>query len=209
MSNYLMTHYKGIYRLRAPLDINLKVFPREYTGQFAENDVYIDCQHKGQIFHYGKAVLQFYTPSKGRGRNIIKAIKEDFGDSIIYNIEETDSEVLFKFNSKYMTTLESYLQPKTNGADRSPFSTKNLPKTKYIIPDEDLLPYKEIVSKIPQNQLISLVHTTNSFLQSLATKKNTWENIKADMAIKGLKGKEYIHAIHKWNEYIGYIKLNL
>lgn len=204
-----MMRYKGKYRLKTPIDLKTNNFPREYTGQFAENDVYIDCQHKGQIFHYGKAILQFYTPSKGRGRNIVKAIKENLGDSIIHNIEESDSEVLFRFHSKDIELLEPYLQPKTNGSDRSPFSAKNLPKTKYIIPDEDLLTYKEIVSKIPQNQLISLVHTTNSFLKSLITKKNTWENIKTDMTSKGLKGKEYIHSIDKWEDYIEYLKENL
>lgn len=201
--------YKGKYRLRTPIDLKTNNYPREYTGQFAENDVYIDCQHKGQIFHYGKAILQYYTPSKGRGRNIIKAIKENLRDSIIYNIEESDSEVLFRFHSKDIELLEPYLQPKTNGANRSPFSTKNLPKTKYIIPNEDLLPYKEIASKVPKNQLISLVHMTNSFLQSLTTKKNAWEDIKADMILKGIKGKEYIHSIGKWNDYIKYLKENL
>ena len=107
--------YKGTYRLRTPIDEKLKVFPREYNGQFAENDVYIDCQ-KGKIFHYGKAILQFYTDSLGRGRNIIKAINNDLGEGIINNIEQTDEEVLFRFNSKYMEQLESYLKPKTNGA---------------------------------------------------------------------------------------------
>lgn len=128
------------------------------------------------------------------------------GNDIIFHIEETDSEVIFRFNSKYMESLVSYLKPRTSGANISPFSTKNLPKSKYIIPDEDLLPYKEIVSKIPQNRLMSLVHTTNSFLQSLVTKKTAWEDIKADMVLKGLKGKEYIHSIQKWDEYICYLQ---
>lgn len=135
--------------------------------------------------------------------------KELNSNSIIWNVVETDSEVLFRFNAKHITDLEPYLKPKTNGADRSPFSTKNLPKTKYIIPDEDLVSYKEIVSKLPQNQLITLVHTTNSFLKSLATKKNTWEDIKADMALKGLKGKEYIYSIGQWDKYIKYLKENI
>lgn len=204
-----MIRYKGKYRLKTPIDLKTNNFPREYTDQFAENDVYIDCQYNGQVFHYGKAILQFYTPSKGRGRNIIKTIKENLGNSIIYNIEESDSEVLFRFHFKDIELLEPYLKPKTNGASRSPFSSRNLPKTKYIIPDEDLLPYKKIISKTPQNQLIFLVHTTNSFLQLLVTRKNTWENIKADMALKGLKGKEYIHSIDKWNDYIKYLKENL
>lgn len=55
----------------------------------------------------------------------------------------------------------------------------------------------------------SIVHTTNSFLQSLTTKKNTWENIKADMAVEGLKGKEYIHSIGRWNEYMNYLEKNI
>ena len=108
-----------------------------------------------------------------------------------------------------MEQLEPYLKPKTNGADRSPFSTKNLPRTKYIIPDADLLPYKELISNLPQNQLILLGKYTTSFLQSLATKKNPWENIKADMALKGLKGKEYIHSINKWDEYIRHLRKEL
>lgn len=131
------------------------------------------------------------------------------GADIIFSIKETDEEILFRFNAKHMEVLEQYLKPKTNGANRSPFSSKNLPKTKYIIPDEDLIPYKEIVSKLPQNQLISIVHTTNAFLQSLVTKKNTWEDIKADMALKGLKGKEYIHSIGQWNEYIKCLNKNI
>ena len=198
--------YKGQYRLRTEIDRKTNTFPREYTGQFADNDVFIDCLNNGQIFHYGNKILQFYTPSLGRGRNIIRAIKQELGEGIITNIEESDSEVLFRFNSKYMEQLEPYLKPKTSGADRSPFSTKNLPRTKYMIPEEDLLMYKQIIENIPKNQLISIVHMTNSFLQSLATKKNTWEDIKADMALKGLKGKEYINSIGQWDKYIKYLK---
>ena len=35
---------------------------------------------------------------------------------------------------------------------------------------------------------------------------NPIENIKADIKLKGLKGKEYIHSIGKWTEYISYLK---
>ena len=200
-----MTHYKGIYRLRTEWDKDTKTFPREYTGLFAENDIYIDCQ-KGRIYHYGNRILEFYTDSLGRGRNIVRAIQADLGNDIIFNIVETDSEVLFRFNSKHMTDLESYLKPRTSGSNISPFSSRNLPKNKgYKISDEDLIPYKELVANLPQNQLILVGKYTNSFLQLLTTKKNPWENIKADMVLKGLRGKEYIHSIGKWNEYIKYL----
>lgn len=237
--------------MRTEIDLKTKNFPREYTGQFADNDVYIDCQNGIQISHFGRGVLEAYIPSLQQGRTMIKFIYRDLinksntetkvntyevtrkGETIyvtketvsildeelfkrdidksdlIISIVETDEEVIFKFHSKYMERLEPYLKPKTNGADISPFSSRNLPKTKYIIPDEDLNIYKEIVSKIPQNELISLVHTTNSFLKSLVTKKLTWEDIKTDMALKGLKGKDYIHSINKWDNYIKYLKRNL
>lgn len=243
--------YRGKYRLRTPIDKSTNTFPREYNGQFAENDVYIDCQNGVQVSHYGHGVLEAYIPSLQSGRTMIKFIyrdlinknntetkintyevskkgeiisvtketisiidkelyKQDINKSDLFiNIIESDEEVIFKFHSKYMEQLEPYLKPKTNGADRSPFSSKNLPKSKYEIPDEDLVTYKEIIENIPKNQLIALVHTTNNFLKSLATRKNTWENIKVDMSLKGLKGKDYIHYIGKWDDYIKYLKRNL
>lgn len=201
--------YKGTYRLKTAIDDRTKMFPREYDGQFASQDVYIDCQKNVQIFHYGKSILEAYVPSLIRGHNIVKAIKNDLGEDVIFHIDETDSEVLFRFHSKYMEKLESYLKPKTNGAGISPFSSKNLQKSKYIIPDEDLSRYQEIVADIPKNQLITLVHITKDFIENLTTKKYTYENIKADMALKGLKGKEYIHSIGKWEDYITYLKERL
>lgn len=155
--------------------------------------------------------MQAYIPSIGRGHNIIKAIKEQIQEDIIFDVEETDSEVLFKFNARHIKDLESILKPRTSGASISPFSSKNLPKNKdYKIPDEDLMLYKELVANLPQNQLILVGKYTNSFLQSLVTKKNTWENIKSDMALKGLRGKEYIHSIGRWQKYVSFIdkKLN-
>ena len=65
------------------------------------------------------------------------------------------------------------------------------------------------MAKIPPERILTLTHTTNNFIKSLVTKKNTWEDIKADMALKGLKGKEYIHSIGEWNNYIKYLQENL
>ena len=158
-----------------------------------------------RVYHYGNRTLEAYIPSLIRGHNIVKAIQSELGDDVIYHIEETDSEVLFRFNSKDMERLAVYLKPKTNGADRSPYSTKNLSNTKYIIPDEDFIKYKNIVAKIPKESILSLTHSSNSYLKSLTTKKNPLENIKADITLKGLGVKEYIHSIGKWDEYINYL----
>lgn len=129
------------------------------------------------------------------------------GKEIIFNKEENDSEVLFHFKAKDMSKLEKYLRPKTNGSSISPFSSKNLPKNKsYKIPDEDLVCYKDIVENIGKNQIIALSHMTNSFLKTIITRRNTLEDIKTDMALKGLSGKKYIHSIGKWDEYIKYLE---
>lgn len=198
-----------MYRIKSPIDQNTNTFPREYTSQFADSDLFIDCYKNGKIFHYGNRTLEYYTPSKQRGHNMIKAIKENLGDDVIFHMEENDSEVTFRFNAKYMSDLEPYLQPKTSGSNISPYSIKNLPKSAYIIPDEDLAIYKTIIENVPQNQLVGIAHMTNSFIKTLATKKNPFENIKADMALKGLRGKEYIHCIGKWDEYLKYLQKNV
>lgn len=125
----------------------------------------------------------------------------------MFNVEENDLELLFQFKTKYIKELEKYLKPKTNGCNISPFSSKNLPKNKsFKIPDEDLLGYKKLVELIGKKQIIALTHMTNDYLKSLATRKNTWGNIKADMALKGLSGKNYIYSIGKWNDYVKYLE---
>ena len=196
--------------MRTPIEQRTRTFPREENGQFADNDVYIDCYNNIQIFSYGHGILKCYIPSIGRGRNILNAIEKKLDKDIVFNIEETDSEILFRFNAKHMKNLEPYLKPKTNGANISPFSSKNLPRNKsYKIPDEDLDKYEVIVKNIPKNQMIAIVHTTKTFLQLLTTENNSYDDIKADMALKGLRGKEYIHSIGKWSEYINYLEEQL
>ena len=189
----------------APYDKRTNQFPRKLDGNYEDIDVYISCANNITISYYGKSILEVYISSIGRGRNIVKTIQSELGDNIIFNIKETSQEVLFQFKAQDMDKLEKYLKPKTNCANRSPFSNKNLPKTKYKIPDEDLLRYKDLMKNLSQKEVLSFGLYTNNFIKSLATKKNTLENIKSDMAVKGLKGKEYIHSIGKWNEYIEYL----
>lgn len=207
--SYLTSKFKGLYRIKVEYDQSTNMFPRKLNGTLEDIDCYIDCYNNIRIFYYGKSILEAYVPSLIRGHNILKAIKEELNESIILYIEETSSEVLFRFHANNMSKLEKYLKPKTAGANISPFSTKNLPKTKYSIPDEDLVIYKNIVQKIGQNRIIELTYSTNNFIKSLATKKNTYEDMKADMALKGLKGKNYIHSIGQWDKYIKYLEKEL
>lgn len=203
----MISHYKGQYRIKCEYDKTTNQYPRKLDGTYEDIDCYIDCYNGVKIFYYGKSILEAYIPSKIRGHNLIKVIEEELGQDIIHHKEENDSEILFQFKAKYMSDLEKYLRPKTGGSNISPFSSKNLPKNKaYKIPDEDLVAYKSIVGDIGQKQIITLTHMLNSYLKSLVTKRNTWEDIKADMALKGISGKNYIHSIGKWEEYINYLK---
>lgn len=130
--------------------------------------------------------------------------------SIIFDITESDSEVIFKFNIKYFDDLVKYFNPKTSGASISPFSTKNLPKNKeFKIPDDDLLLYKETTQSVPKEDALRLGQLTTSFIKTLANKTLTLQDIKADMRLQGLRGKDYIYSIGKWNEYLEYIKINI
>ena len=207
--SYMIDKFKGVYRLKVPYNLATNQFSRKLNGAFEDIDIYIDCQYGNQVTHYGGSILQAYVPSLIRGHNIIKSINEINSD-LIFDIEETSQEILFKFNYKNSSKIIPLLKPKTNGANISPFSSKNLPRNKdYKIPDEEFSDYKEIVTKIPPERILTLTHSTNHYLKSLATKKNTWDNIRADMKLKGLKGKEYIHSIGKWDEYIKYLQKEL
>ena len=140
-----------------------------------------------------------------RGHNIVKTIQQS-DPPLIFDIEETDSEILFKFKYVNSDKIIPLLKPRTSGSQISPFSSKNLPKSNFKIPDDKLTQYKQIVSKIPPEKLLTLSRMTYSYLQTLVTKKNTWENIKSDMRLKCVKGKEYIYMIDKWEEYLKYLE---
>lgn len=56
-----------------------------------------------------------------------------------FNCIQTDSEIEFYFYAKDIDIIANLLKAKTFGASISPFSTKNLPKSKEVkIPDNEL-----------------------------------------------------------------------
>ena len=240
---FMMDKFKGVYRLRTPIDGFSNNFPRDLNGTFSDYDIYISCLNNVQIFYRGKSQLEAYIPSLGRGRNIIKAIYSDFikpiketeylaiverekdGEitysnsfdyealyqdkelnKLINNIVETDEEVLFRFKWNLMEKFEKYFKPKTSGASRSPFSSKNLVKREYEIPEDDLNKYKAISSKLDKSNVLKLGLWTNDYIKTLATKKNKIEDIKADIKQKQLNTKQYIHFIGKWTDYLNYLE---
>ena len=205
----MITHYKGTYRLKCEPDKITNQFPRKLDGTYEDCDVYIDCQYGNRIYSYGHGVLQAYIPSVIRAHNIIYNIEETLGENIIFDIEELSSEVLFKFKAKYEDSIIPLIKPKVSGANISPFSSRNLSKSAYDIPSEDLNRYKNIVANIPRERILTIRDTNKKFLMSLSRKKGAYDELKSDMTAKGLNAREYIHSIGKWDQYINYLQENI
>lgn len=227
MAVYLMK-YKGIYRLMAHIDQNTNDFPRDERGNIDSDDVYIKCAYGNQIYHYGRSTLMAYIPSTGRGHNILYALAKELcgvkeripyeelyllleQQGEIWDIVENDKEIEFKFSAKDIELIAKYLKPQTGGANISPFSSRNLPKRKYDIGSTDLQEYREIINKIPEGNILIIKNLTSQFLSDILKKDKVYRrvDINADMKKKMLKGKEYIHYIGKWNEYIKFLKENI
>lgn len=232
MSRYLMK-YKGQYRIKPNLDLELHDFPRDENGSIdsSYDDIYIKCSYGSQIYHYGHSTLVAYIPSLGRGHNILIALAKDLKlineednsrdykslyqelneNKTVFDIVETDEEIEFKFNAKNIELIAKYLKPLTSGSDISPFSSKNLPKSSYLIPKADLEEYLEITDSVPQSDKLLIGYVTKQFISDILLKDKVYKtiNIKTDMRKKCLKNKEYIHSMNYWDKYIKYLKENL
>ena len=165
-----------------------------------------------------------YIPSIGRGHNILKAIANDIGlpeyktyeelykaledEGTVRSIMENDKEIEFKFHARKLEYVASFLKPATAGSDISPFSTKNLPKCDYPIPEEDLAEYNAILDSMDNKDYLLVSRVTDAFLTNKLQKSKQYRTIdlKKDMKKKCLKTKEYIHSLGEWDKYIEYLK---
>lgn len=199
-------------------------------------DIYIICKNQCKIYHYGGNVLEAYIPSLQRGRNILKQLyvncvnsnlesfyefsiennkKFDYEKlyekliqvNLILSIQETDEELLFKFKNKYIDEICKVMQAKTSGASISPFSVKNLPTNKkYHISMEEINEYREITACVNKVDSLVISQVTRQFLSEVVPKKKRNIDVNRDMRLKMLKGKEYIHSIGLWKEFMKYLK---
>ena len=205
--------YVGKYRVMCHIDKNTNDFPKEVKGESLEysyNDLYIPCACKGEITNYGRGVLEYYCPSIQRYHNILKKIDKD----IIIRSFESSSEGWFRFKADNIEEVAKVVTPKTNGAGIRPFSKKNLPKTSYIIPEEDMEQYKNVINwdKLTDEQRVKSMHKikdiNNSFKEQLNNRKKKSESsINEEMRLNGFNNiKDYSHFIGVWDEYIQYLK---
>lgn len=210
----------------AAYDLNTNDFPRNDNGLIEPSfdDLYIKCANGNQIYFYKKIkkrnipeeeryVMEAYVPSKQRGKNILDKLVT-INNDIAFDIRITDSELLFKFNLKYLDDVAELLKAKINRKDSegnykyvSPFSVRNLPKNKYKISEQDLTKYRSIVAKIPKERMYILAHISKEFTKQFICKKRfTFADVKSEQRKMGIKGKSYIHAKGLWDKYCSYLE---
>lgn len=216
MANYLTTHYKGKWRILSDIDEETNDFPIDCDGERDEDCVYISCRNGNKIWYWGlndsrKAVLGAYIPSLGRGRNVKKAMKKDKIE--FFNYDESAEEVIFHFLAPDIEYVANALGAKTSGANTSPFSSKNLPKSDVSIPSEKIEEYKAITSKLGKNDMLVIKNINDHFLtdileQMLRKKtKNKKFSVRDDMKLNKMSRqmKEYVYARGYWQEYLDYL----
>lgn len=136
---------------------------------------------------------------------LYKALEDE---GTVRSIMENDKEIEFKFHARKLEYIALFLKPAIAGADISPFSTKNLPKCNYPIPEEDLAEYNAILDSMDSKDYLLVSRVTDAFLTNKLQKSKQYRTIdlKKDMKKKCLKTKEYINSLGEWNEYIEYLK---
>lgn len=213
MAGYLVRNYKSVYRILPVIDNATNDFCRDCNGKIDEDNVYIPCYYNSRIWHYGRSKLIAYIPSVQRGHNVIKALKKNGVN--VFDCDESDEEVMFKFNASDMNQVASLMKPKTSGAKTSPFSSKNLPKTQVDIPENELARYKSLVSKLGSSGM-SVIRTANKkFLDEVLAKKLRPKGKRkpfdyaSDMKALCLSRdtKSYIYVKGLWEEYLKFLEI--
>lgn len=231
-TNYLYNKYKGKYRVLADYDLDTNDFPRDDSGNIDPdfNDFYIPGKKGVQIRHSYRDILGCYAlgTSAKLGNNILKQIyTKEFNKepteykstdktmtrieielikaSIIIEVTHYDDGILFTFNSKHLDDWANIFKLKTSGANISPLSSKNLPKSDYKIPSKDENKYKELLPKNMDNiKKAQAVKKATKTIQSKFNKKQENEMKKLCM-----KPRQYIHYINMWEDWLTEISKEL
>ena len=219
MDNYLVSHYKNQYRVKAHYDLSTNDFIRDSEGNLDNDfaDFYLSGRSGIEIKHGYGSELACYIPKLTLGNNILKSYYDatigDHGKKSVEHIskelvdkgfaKEVDimgCEVMFTFDAKYLDTLAPIVKLKTAGSTISPFSTRNLPKAPYTIPKKDMDKYKKAKGELTGLQI--------GRLQDDFIKKKLDKDFKSEMKKEMLKATQYIHKIGEWDNYCKWIKEN-
>ena len=217
MDNYLVSHYKGKYRVKAHYDLATNDFVRDAEGELDDSfgDFYLSGRSGIEIHHGVGSELACYVPKLQLGNNVLrsyynamigsegkksidKIVTELKEHGYVNDVDILSIEVFFTFDAKYLDNLAPIIKLKTSGANISPFSVKNLPRRPYTIPKKDMDYYKECKGELTGLQI--------SRLQDAFIRENFDDNFKSEMKKEMLKANQYIHKIGHWKDYCNYIK---
>ena len=211
MSRYL-ERYIGTYRVLLPVDKNTNDFPRNpTTGKIETDDYYIPCKKSGkylaEITHYKDDVLTalVFSPISPEKHNLIKLCQEK-GVEIVEIVSGT-GEFLLRFHAKDMDVVADFLGATTQGKNIRPFSIKNLPKSDYTIPPQDLADYDDVISVVPKDDKLLIAKLTSKFLEE-RVEKSIGRSIEKELRLHKMsrQQKEFIHMKGLWTEYLEYLK---
>lgn len=218
MFRYLEKHYTGQYRVKARYDLDTEDFPRNYREEVEEDfdEQYIPCR-RGEIratykTKRGKDILAWYCESIPMALKVYQEVKEKYPD-IEFSPDEDlglddeevrgrlgrKSDALIYFNAEDIDKIAEIVGASTRGARIKPYSIKNLPREKYIIPEEDLQLYVDAIDKYEQMDKARFVKLGNK--KFIADHEKQIGNPNASK----LNIKELIHSKGLWGEYIEFL----
>ena len=135
MDNYLVSHYKNQYRVKAHYDLSTNDFVRDANGELDDSfgDFYLSGRSGIEIHHGVGSELACYIPKLQLGNNILKSYyKKMIGDyekktvdkivaelkanKYINDCDILSIEVYFTFDAKYLDDLAPIVKLKTAGA---------------------------------------------------------------------------------------------
>ena len=220
MDNYLYKHYKGKYRVLADYDYDTKDFPRNEQGNIDEDfaDFYIPGRKNIQIRHGERDNLGCYIFNRTLAKNILIAIYEKelnktapkkietvatklLNENIITEFTDYDGEFMFMFKSHWLDDWCDIFKLKKSGANISPLSPKNLPKSEYVIDKDDEMVYNELFNNLTKTQKMQIAKKAVNNVAEKLTKKQ-----KVEMKTLCMKPKQYIHYVGKWNKLIDEVR---
>ena len=142
-------------------------------------------------------------------RKFLAKLKSNYfnAKALYETVKENAEEIEFHFHPKDLSYIATLLKASTYGADISPFSTRNLPKQKYEIPESDLEQYKQVVKDVPKDKFLIISRATSNYIFERMQKMKQYksEPIKKLMRKKMLKGKEFIHSEGQWSDFLKYL----
>jgi len=213
---YLVDKFKGKYRIVADYDLDTEDFIRDEKGNLDPSfeDVFMYGRGgKVRIGHGCGTELSFYCPSTGITNGIVrKMYQKVVGNEEIdvvkcvkrlvkdgYMNEWTDcDEGFFTFDIKVFDDWVEFFGLKTSAASRSPFSTKNLPKVEYDIPDADMKMYKKACDGLG---MVQINEKNREFMREYWGEESGRLRRESKLGVK-----EFIHKEGLWKEYCNFLR---